>query len=74
MKLGDKIQHAPSIMEYLAPEERDSEYLAPEERESIYGEVVYIHPQRRYVTLEYSWRRGRTFRESFKLVPKESNA
>ena len=64
MKLGDKIQHAPSIMEYLAPEERDS----------IYGDVVYIHPQRRYVTLEYSWRRGRTFRESFKLVPKESNA
>ena len=64
MKLHDMIQHAPSIMEYLAPEERDS----------VYGEVVYIHPQRRYVTLEYKWRRGRTFRESFKLVPKESNA
>lgn len=64
MKLHDTIQHAPSIMEYLAPEERDS----------VYGEVVYIHPKRRYVTLEYKWRRGRTFRESFQLIPTEAQA
>lgn len=50
------------------------EYLAPEERDSVYGEVAWsIHPKRRYVTLEYSWRRGRTFRRAFKLIPTEAH-
>lgn len=61
MKLHDMIQHAPTIMEFHAPEERNT----------VQGEVVYIHPRHRYVTLEYRWRGGRTFRESFQLIPKE---
>lgn len=58
MKLHDKLRIIPDFLRQRSDEENDIGA----------GEVVYIHPRRRFVTLEYTAKNGRRFRESFTLL------
>ena len=60
MKIGDKSKEwIPSA-------------FAPDKGEHVYGTVVYIHPQRRFYTVEFDFH-GRTFRESYPFQYRTGN-
>ena len=44
--------------------QKTREYL-PELHQSLTGRVVYIHPERRYYTVEFEFGLGRSFRSCF---------
>ncbi|MEG1758534.1 MAG: hypothetical protein RR235_08785 [Oscillospiraceae bacterium] len=57
MKLGDTVSRVPHFG-------HDSAHN-PDKPKTIPGIVVYVHPQRRYYTVEFSFRKDHKFRESY---------
>lgn len=57
MKVGDKIGHMRPTY--------GAKYDNGDDRRTYPGTVVYIHPQRRFFSVEFEMPRGRKCRESF---------
>lgn len=65
MKLGDK--------KWMRPTYSSRDIRFPSDNELLEGTVVYIHPKRRFYTLQFKNRYGETFRESFYFPSRGGN-
>ena len=64
LEVGAKIKKIPSIFDDV---HKDSE--AFDHIKDMEGTVVYVNYAHRYFTLEYKFKNGMTFCESFKIMP-----
>lgn len=67
LEVGARVKKIPAIFDEL---HKDSEtFNAVKDLE---GTVVYVNFAHRYFTVEYEFKNGMKFRESFKIVPPKS--
>lgn len=64
LEVGAKIKKIPSIFDDVHKDSETFNHIKDME-----GTVVYINSAHRYFTLEYEFKNGMKFRESFKIMP-----